>query len=352
MWMNGGLAGSAGREREREKAKGRAPPSSLPSFPFERCSSHDAPSLTKKCYPSVARHRTKLALPPSVPSHSSLDGDLGFHKVLRAYAANPHLAVDRRYPIVCSKFGCFGSAKVRLCVPRFLVWILSDVTSSSLLNCIQCGTAFFAGVLHSVARFPSLLSLNGTRSFRNVSVHLPSQFLKLSPSVPSHSSLYRDLRFHKFLRASAASLCKPRSRLSVQFLLQFWFLWIRKIEAVSRDFFAILSTSYRSSSLLNCTRCGILCIWTISFYTELLDFLSFSQRNTMIPEMYSRLCGVNSWIHRRRVDRVATLWSYPFALGYVNLRHSVSSLFFLPIVILSVLSSIPCSEGNLPVHFD
>ena len=73
-----------------------------------------------------------------------------------------------------------------------------------------------------------------------------------------------------------ASPCKPRSRLSVQFLLQFWFLWIRKIEAVSRDFFAILSTSYRSSSLLNCTRCRILCIWTISFYTELLDILSCS----------------------------------------------------------------------------
>lgn len=108
-----------------------------------------------------------------------------------------------------------------------------------------------------------------------------------------------------------------------------------------------------SSSLLNCIRCGLLCryIWTIS-YTKLLDFLSFSQRNTMIPEMYSRFCVANSWIHRRRVDRVATLRSYFFALGSVILRHSVSSLFFLPIVILGLLSSIPCSEGNLPVHFD
>lgn len=135
-WMAGWLVPLAARERERKRKEEPLLP------PFRPSLSNVAAATTlhrsQKCYPSVARHRTKLALPPSVPSHSSLDGDLGFHKVLRAYAANPHLAVDRRYPIVCSKFGCFGSAKVRLCVPRFLVWILSDVTSSSLLNCILC----------------------------------------------------------------------------------------------------------------------------------------------------------------------------------------------------------------------
>lgn len=134
-WMAGWLVPLAEREREKRKEE--------PFFPPFRPSPSNVAAATtlhrsQTCHPSLAHPRTKLDFTPSVPSHSSLDGDLRFHKLLRAFAANPHLAVDRLCPIVCSKFGCFGSAKVRLCAPRFLVCILSVVISSSLLNCILC----------------------------------------------------------------------------------------------------------------------------------------------------------------------------------------------------------------------
>jgi hypothetical protein len=108
------------RERERERKRKEEPLFS----PFRPSPSNVTAATTlhrlQTCHPSLARPRTKLDLTPSVPSHSSFDGDLRFHKVLRAFAANPHLPVDRLCPIFCSKFGCFGSANVRLCVPRFL----------------------------------------------------------------------------------------------------------------------------------------------------------------------------------------------------------------------------------------
>jgi hypothetical protein len=129
--------------------------------------------------------------------------------------------------------------------------------------------------------FLSYFLLTENDAFRNVSVLLRSRFLNLSPSVPFHSSLVRGLRFHKLLRAFAVSPRKPRSRLSLSNFDFFEFAILRLCPGIS------CLQSYRRHiiSLLNCIRCGLLCrcIWTIS-YTELLDFLSFSQRNTMIPE--------------------------------------------------------------------
>lgn len=81
--------------------------------------------------------------------------------------------------------------------------------------------------------FLSYFLLTENDAFRNVSVLLRSQFLNLSPSVPSHSSLVRDLRFHKLLRAFAASPCKPRSRPSLSNFDFFEFAILRLCPGIS-----------------------------------------------------------------------------------------------------------------------